>query len=342
MPSQPAPRVPEVHCQCGAVPNRVSSRLRSPHSCASDLIFPVVHFPSLLLMASLAGHVALSRLSSPMMTDPTLPLELEREIFLLAAMLFPHMRYTLLFVARRVLAWIEPLLYHTLAHDGFNGVTEAHVVARLRTPDFLAKVVRRLSLANGDTNNLGFYPGITHLALGYLGFDSHLIRHFRTLQHLRCLVVHSNLIAPAAYGLDFATLHTLPPFQNLTHLMIFLRFDEMAILCRTLPKLTHLALNLEGLPCKWTHLEDLLSCPQLKLFAVVDRVKARSAGQPTSLEETMSMVPLKVTDPRLVFTHWRKWDEGATGDESFWTVAEKFLEAKARGLYHRNSFFAAM
>ncbi|KAF7366173.1 hypothetical protein MVEN_00494300 [Mycena venus] len=54
------------------------------------------------------------------MSEPVFPMELEREIFETTALMHPKAGPTLLRVARRVLVWIEPLLYRIVILNSQN------------------------------------------------------------------------------------------------------------------------------------------------------------------------------------------------------------------------------
>ncbi|KAJ7131271.1 hypothetical protein C8R44DRAFT_850069, partial [Mycena epipterygia] len=75
------------------------------------------------------------------------PPEREREIFEIAALLYPGAIPILLRVARRVLVWIEPLLYRVVYVNGHPPYSDmAHALLRATTtkaPDFF-HVVRHL------------------------------------------------------------------------------------------------------------------------------------------------------------------------------------------------------
>ncbi|KAJ7743691.1 hypothetical protein DFH07DRAFT_943151 [Mycena maculata] len=58
------------------------------------------------------------QLYSQVSMEPKLAVELERQIFELAASLYPRTMPVLILVGRRVKIWIEPLLYRVLALQG--------------------------------------------------------------------------------------------------------------------------------------------------------------------------------------------------------------------------------
>ncbi|KAK7047058.1 hypothetical protein R3P38DRAFT_3176535 [Favolaschia claudopus] len=76
-----------------------------------------------------------------MSNSPCFPPELERYIFETAALFYPHTIPRLLPVARRVLIWIEPLLYRRVYFDEW-----------LQTTDFFATTTRYLCIASLELN----------------------------------------------------------------------------------------------------------------------------------------------------------------------------------------------
>ncbi|KAJ7618285.1 hypothetical protein DFH06DRAFT_1012088 [Mycena polygramma] len=81
------------------------------------------------------------------MDRPVFPLDLKREIFETMALLHPSQIPTLLRVARRVLCWIEPLLYRTLRITESNpGMARAHLKAMKSKPPVFFRAVRHIIL----------------------------------------------------------------------------------------------------------------------------------------------------------------------------------------------------
>ncbi|KAJ7813792.1 hypothetical protein B0H14DRAFT_2522595, partial [Mycena olivaceomarginata] len=79
-----------------------------------------------------------------------LPLDLEREIFEITARLYPHTIPQLLRVARRILAWIEPLLYTRVSIAGLqekvgNGAAILRAI-ETKSSDSFPRAVRHLYL----------------------------------------------------------------------------------------------------------------------------------------------------------------------------------------------------
>ncbi|KAJ7059535.1 hypothetical protein C8F01DRAFT_1295482 [Mycena amicta] len=247
--------------------------------------------------------------------------ELERKILEITARLHPEMRYTLLFVARRVLIWIEPTLYRTLF------VTEPQRLSQLsaaKSPDDAA--VEMLKLC----------PGVTHLTINILHHDKALHAAFLELQQLRCLAFYpSSLLLVAAEDAK------LPVFSSLTHLEFFdggstIDDDHSTIesFCSALPALTHLALNEDYANPRWRMTERLLHrCKQLLLVAFLTGEEAEAA-------ELAYQVTERLPDTRMVVTWFKTWYEGVLDCDSYWAVAGDFAARKQQGLIKELCFLA--
>ncbi|KAJ7182911.1 hypothetical protein C8R43DRAFT_1116525 [Mycena crocata] len=128
-------------------------------------------------------------------SNPTpLPAELEREIFRLAAKICPQTAPTLLRVARRVLVWVEPLLYETLILD--CSVDDSlhpslRLVLETKPPDFFRQHVRNLFLGGA----------------------------FRELD----IILHSQFCPLSRIWTLLEETFPLPRLSTLTHLRVFLR-----------------------------------------------------------------------------------------------------------------------
>ncbi|KAJ7048236.1 hypothetical protein C8F01DRAFT_1193550 [Mycena amicta] len=140
--------------------------------------------------------------------EPRLPPELEREIFQTTALL--HSAPPLLRVARRVLIWVEPLLYRVLIIGGSIGIAQLNA-ASSKPPAFLARAVRCLKIAAHPVfrclTHLDFFdtmdgplmallpclPRLTHLAFGHPG---PLDRNSKQVEHIlrNCRSLHILLV----------------------------------------------------------------------------------------------------------------------------------------------------
>ncbi|KAJ7059517.1 hypothetical protein C8F01DRAFT_1370432 [Mycena amicta] len=261
--------------------------------------------------------------------NPRLPTELEREILEITARVYPEMRYTLLFVARRARIWIEPLLYRTL-------ILEKTSTLPLKPQHLLAAHTRHIGLLfmhDTTTEVLRLCTGITHAAIGELatiteGFHD----SFHALRQIQFLACHGDALCNSArLSKEDAA---LPVFASLTHLELFNDKLPTCFLdfCAGLPVLTHLALN--DTDSGWTTMEHLLQrCTNLRLLVLL----AISQGEAGSI---VCDVPRSLSDVRFVITWYERWQEGALDCYSYWDVADDFVAQKRRGLI-KNSVFLA-
>ncbi|KAJ7059520.1 hypothetical protein C8F01DRAFT_1144891 [Mycena amicta] len=269
--------------------------------------------------------------------DPRLPPELERKILETTAYLHPEMRYKLLFVARRVLIWIEPTLYRTLVFPDHHRLS---TLLAVKPPEFFAKTTRHVSLriiASDDSEAVGILnlcPAVTHLAISVStdNDDKALPAAFLELQQLRCLSFFPGhvLLAPAESA-------TLPVFSSLTHLELLGNdnfVDDMESFCVALPALTHLALYEGYDDPRWPMAERLLlRCKQLLLLVFLSGDEAEADG-------LADRVPEHLADARVVVTWCTTWDEGALEGYNFWDAASDFAVRKRQGLIKESCFLA--
>ncbi|KAJ7059536.1 hypothetical protein C8F01DRAFT_216201 [Mycena amicta] len=255
--------------------------------------------------------------------DPRLPRELEREIFQTTARLHPEMHYRLLFVARRVLIWIEPTLYRIIVFRNRHHLSQLTA----RSPEFFAKTTRHVSLGTNASDDavgvLELCTGVTHLALNVYDNEEALYAPFRALQQIRRLVFYPSHVLLAAAG-DA----TLPVFSSLTHLHLFDYDDILGSFCAALPALTHLAVNGE---VAWQRADIVLAdCKKLTLLVLL-----------TSDQHSAEARVLRdLADPRVVVTWYKTWDESALEGYNFWDAASDFAARKRQGLIKESCFFA--
>ncbi|KAJ7052827.1 hypothetical protein C8F01DRAFT_1169028 [Mycena amicta] len=249
--------------------------------------------------------------------QPILPLELEREIFLLTAEIHEGMRPVLLRVAQRVRTWIEPILYHTLGLDYSKTGQIAAVIARTKAQPtaaalFLKTAVRHVMVGlflytdtEGLNQVLRLCTETTHLA--FFGDRASLLTVLASmpnLTHLGPFLGNLPVIHPAH-----------PVWKKLTHLELFdtaIPAEELA----RFPALTHLAISKTD---EWHEIDYLLShCHKLEVLVNLSSRTGR-----------FSTVPVR--DIRFVVTLWLRWYESALCGETFWTLADAFVRKKRLG-----------
>ncbi|KAJ7768252.1 hypothetical protein B0H16DRAFT_1882164 [Mycena metata] len=262
-------------------------------------------------------------------SDPFLPADLEREIFEFASALHPGTIPALLRVARRVLVWIEPLLYTVIRTDAGRMVPAVLRVMETKPPSFFSSV-RHICIGSSpswsvdDTLTLlrlcprlesfAYLPQHGKLAMGVL---------IEVQRWSGCLVV---LFPNGAIDL------TLPLFQRVTHMDVFDGLDSSTPNrgLTTMPALTHLSFSrsvpvdiIRRLLDECAHLRILINMlPNSYDRSRAEKIVARhqSAG---------------MTDVRFVLVicrnYWSDWEVGARGGVDFWAAAEAFVARKRRG-----------
>ncbi|KAJ7446009.1 hypothetical protein B0H11DRAFT_2249187 [Mycena galericulata] len=259
---------------------------------------------------------------------PFLPPELEREIFELSAHLHPGSAPKLLLVARRVLTWIEPLIYRVISIDGTT--TSAPILHTLRSKpaQFFDDNVQHL-LVEGVTDDeveeiLSACTRIRSLVLiGVRPSDLSSVLRLRPKK----LAIQLDALFGRTDLVDFSR----PLFTTITHLDLFAGFIRPWPDLALLPALTHLAL-LEHTPLD-VQIQVLRNCPHVEVFiSMYSQVRTASVEESPFIEDVrfVSMV-LSDSDYR---TDWRS---GANGGIDFWARADKFVAMKRRGEIKPNS-----
>ncbi|KAK7060020.1 hypothetical protein R3P38DRAFT_2495866 [Favolaschia claudopus] len=204
-----------------------------------------------------------------MSNSPCFPPELERYIFETAALLYPHTISRLLPVARRVLIWIEPLLYRRVYFDGLikkSGPAAAILRAiqnGSKPTDFFATTTRYLCIASLELNVFFSRPEKREWSNGNLetvfracsGVDN--LFFFGDIEKPKLLEMVTETMRPRRIVMILDLVGTQPDlslslFDNITHLLLGdinlpnnildENWDQLANL-QNLPRLTHLALS---------------------------------------------------------------------------------------------------
>ncbi|KAJ7928307.1 hypothetical protein B0H13DRAFT_2265166 [Mycena leptocephala] len=250
--------------------------------------------------------------------NPAFPPELEREIFETTALMYPGEMPTLLRVARRVLVWIEPLLYRVIY---LTPETEEALFDAMNSKpaDFFANAVRHLCLPRLEVKTrriLEVCTGVVDLAPNHL--DPYVLPIIATMRLQRLSIdLHELFGGPV-------DLHH-PLFAAITHLDLldFPDEDHLQTLVQIsiLPALTHLALDYR---VPRVLVETLLiECPRLALLLVLWSVHARYKS---------AQIP-HVYDVRFVIglcpqNYWGDWEAGAKGQSHMWSQADDFVAQK--------------
>ncbi|KAJ7238065.1 hypothetical protein B0H12DRAFT_101125 [Mycena haematopus] len=269
-----------------------------------------------------------------MASGPVFPPELEREIFETTALLYPATIPPLLRVARRVLVWIEPLLYRVIPSYSVPLNSALEQAMRTKSADFFRHSVRHVFLGSYETNNiqalLRLCPDIVSLAYIPPHGEPKLLEVLKNFHRIRrwggCL---GDLFDhPSAIDLSLSV------FRNVTHMDMFDNVDmntaATARLCAglcALPALTHLCINerVEG-----GILRNLLQgCPCLQVLVDIWTSRIGAAGmvathRKAGLEDIRYVVAV-------CCDYWSDWDVGACGGTDFWAAADDFVARKRRG-----------
>ncbi|KAJ6598394.1 hypothetical protein DFH09DRAFT_1131675 [Mycena vulgaris] len=265
----------------------------------------------------------------------TLPVELEREIFETTALIHRNTIPVLLRVARRVLIWIEPLLYTVIPTDRERVVKAVQRAMQAKLPSFFRDNVRHLwlnpSISMSDEelyDLLRLCPRLVSFAC--LGdFSSPvLLPILQGMSEVRRWSGALEDLFGSRAAIDLGN----PFFRTITHMDIFDTISNSDLqICPSLadmPALTHLCLN-DNLSYGDNFLRRVLTqCPHLQLLvnflhtSDIDIARGIAASPP-------------VADVRFVVylydSYWDEWYNGARGGDDFWATADAFVERKRRG-----------
>ncbi|KAJ7061740.1 hypothetical protein C8F01DRAFT_1369212 [Mycena amicta] len=247
--------------------------------------------------------------------EPRLPPELEQEVFATAALLDQDSIPTLLLVAHRVRVWIEPYLYRSLDLSILTARQALLDLSSAKPPSFLASAVRHVIFKIEEDSErhkraLRLCTGITHLAVSAASDNTNYgLLAVLNLMHIERFAgsIVDLFGQPPEHPMDGRH----PAFRFLTHLEIFdnLGSDAVDAFVIALPSLTHLATeSTEGAQ------RILEGCQNLRILVSLRRTP-------------------QVDDPRIVVCDYLDWAEAAAPapQQTFWDVAEEFLERKRRG-----------
>ncbi|KAJ7077648.1 hypothetical protein B0H15DRAFT_954939 [Mycena belliarum] len=288
-----------------------------------------------------------AKAATTMDTQPSLPRELEREIFKTAAASYPNTIPTLLRVAHRVMTWCflsfsasphrltnsrtEPFLYRVVRVNraaGRYGVSSALLRgATSKPPAQFLRAVRNLLLEEpmpwtiDETKTvLGQCSGLIELAI-IAAVDPEILTVLAEMP-LRMLSCTLNEL----FGGYSAIRLTHPAFAALTHLHTF---DEPALVCAhipLLPALTHIAFT--------KHFAYEMVQMLLKQCARLEVLLVGIYFTRTDFARKWAQC-MPVRDPRFVVAPWAdyitEWHAAARGLPHLWALADDFIARKRRG-----------
>ncbi|KAJ6480418.1 hypothetical protein C8R45DRAFT_1155492 [Mycena sanguinolenta] len=262
-----------------------------------------------------------------------LPMDLEREIFELAAFLYPECMLTLVLVAQRVRIWIQPMLFRTLSiHDGTpTGFSRLPLST-------VAKLVKFHPSALDYTRNVCFnvhIPGVAAdliyrceriVNLAFIGRIEiqypEIILEDHPLERLSFALTAFKDLFPFPDPFDGSN----PLFSHITHLDILdLRIDGWRTWSglAQMPKLTHLASFQAAMSASVVQ-GVLKHCKRLEVLVFVYNSQAQLEGAHASAQLTDDpRFVMLVVDDRLV-----DWEVGARGGEDHWAVANALVKKR--------------
>ncbi|KAJ6545395.1 hypothetical protein B0H19DRAFT_1167567 [Mycena capillaripes] len=276
----------------------------------------------------------------PSFIDPNLPPELERQIFEIAALLYPEYIPALILVAQRVKTWIEPMLYG--------------VLYLCRTPD-PEKPIRQLPLATvrsliESRPASFFHTHVRHIRL-FEFYDDVLDDIMKILAvcdatvNLQLLLASADSLLPCLGALPLqrlaVNLRTLfpstidflhPVFAQITHLDLFdfemndVEWGSWSALAK-MPQLTHLSF-LNNLVPNTLWKAALTHCKSLQVLAIMcSKKKDLDSYAPDGAELG--------SDPRFVMLVVADilvdWESGARGGQDHWVIADEFVCKRRAG-----------
>ncbi|KAF7360843.1 hypothetical protein MSAN_01113700 [Mycena sanguinolenta] len=279
---------------------------------------------------------------------PRFPPELEREIFIMASIMYPHSIPHFLQVAHRVLIWTEPFMYRVLRinKDRPSGsLNRARAILRAfrlksKPAAFFDSAVRHLVLEDKTAWSWRATMDLLELSSGLVDFaalgDSADPILLPKLAGMHLKRIAGNLMRLFGGAIDLCH----PSFIFITHLDVFDRIsDGETQICSQiplLPALTHLSFHNDAVP--WITMERfLVEC--LKLEVLVNlwhRTKQRYAHEKTAT------VPIH--DVRLVLylynDYWDEWEADARNlRPNFWSLADDFVGRKRNGLINVHQYW---
>ncbi|KAJ7065622.1 hypothetical protein C8F01DRAFT_1366574 [Mycena amicta] len=272
--------------------------------------------------------------------ETRLPPDLEREIFEYTADLYPEAIPSLLCIAHRVLAWIEPIVYHTINVDSSRRFLAFLAATKSKPPEFFATHVRRIIVRGLNSFDGPFEDACAALALctnitqiaGVGPLGSELLLPIIGSMRLQRIAVFLTHMFPSIHAVDLG----LPCFQTLTHVDVFDYFwlpESDALVCaaklRALPVLTHLAIN--G-TLSWLSIEMILrDCGCLEVLVGLWS-QSGNGGQDRAAQTPFN-------DVRFLMTAYVRFEESVLDPPNLWTRAEMFIAGKRQGKIDSRCFW---
>ncbi|KAJ7834154.1 hypothetical protein B0H13DRAFT_1653385, partial [Mycena leptocephala] len=242
-------------------------------------------------------------------------------IFETTALMYPGETPTLLRVARRVLIWIEPLLYRIVRVEIYNKDRIMNAI-KSKPADFFAKAVRHLCLSDLTHQEarqiLEVCSGVTNLGMAYGIPNPDLLPIITNLPLQRLATSLCDLFREAI----------VPRHASITHLALFdPSIEDVTQLLThipTFPVLSHIAVGSEEVTKDMA--QTLLGeCPRLMLLIQLwfsdDEYEWAQIPHAYDVRFVMALCPENA---------WRDWEAGAKGLPHFWSRGDDFVTLKRR------------
>ncbi|KAJ7028108.1 hypothetical protein C8F04DRAFT_1399146 [Mycena alexandri] len=268
-------------------------------------------------------------------SSPTLPPELEREIFELCAHSWPMEIPELMRVAHRVNQWVHALLYRTMVvldasesvHTPGPSLTTEQALATIRAkpPAFFSTAVRHLF----SSAHLGLRKDVESILAACSGLENLCLLYMDTTWIPFIAVMPlKHFYGPCKSLLTLHLSHAV--FLRLTHLEVLDTIeatDTWTVHVESLPALTHLAfINLNDTALC---IRLLKACKSLRVLILHHGVGAggrdRDHPHEAALAQDGRVVGLNCSN------YIQDWCLGARWGEDYWHRAEIFVEKRRAG-----------
>ncbi|KAJ7353159.1 hypothetical protein DFH08DRAFT_60845 [Mycena albidolilacea] len=266
--------------------------------------------------------------------SPTLPRELEREIFELCALSRREFIPKLMLVAQRVKEWVEPLRYRTIILGGPTTITQI-----IGLPLFNDDII--ISLRRPPTF---FHTAVRYLVLFASSDMKAMLALCTKVEDLWIYDLEAALI-PLIGALPLKRLSVnaartpLPPgrmFSHLTHLNLrgIYKDAEICAFIAALPKLTHLSVSSDASILVSHNILD--SSPSMCVIVVFERYGRNWSVDKAAVGELPQDVRFVVMRSR---DELGDWYAGIQRGTDYWSDAETFVEKRRRGELDSRNYF---
>ncbi|KAJ7873186.1 hypothetical protein B0H13DRAFT_2058825 [Mycena leptocephala] len=278
-------------------------------------------------------------------TDRTLPTELEREIFEIAAFFSPDSMPVLLLVARRVKIWIEPLLYRILTiydpslvipsvltpNRVFRySIAGFHRLMDRKPTSFFHDYVRHIQLFILDAEEVTKILSVCDATINLALYELPALLPPLSSLPLQRLSIWAEKLFLGTTVRDFSH----PLFSQITHLFLLDSdrggdWGTWSTLAQ-IPRLTHLSFyssRMANSVCRGA----LEHCKALEVLAIW-------CANQTKLETNIPRRAELAYDVRFVMVvvegveeFLADWESGAQGGEDYWVRAEALVQKRRAG-----------